>query len=119
MPPRDASESGRSDAIADREAPLRPSMLRGRSHRTAIVLALAIAVAAFAPATPAFAFGQLPLISEDPSSPCQSTLDSAIAYSMDFVGSSRDSFGQQQSRGHLDMAAPLVQINYGITDRLQ
>ncbi len=83
------------------------------------MLALAIAVAAFAPATPAFAFGQLPLISEDPSSPCQSTLDSAIAYSMDFVGSSRDSFGQQQSRGHLDMAAPLVQINYGITDRLQ
>ncbi len=78
-----------------------------------------VLAATLARSMPAFAFGQLPLVSEDPSSPCRSTLDTAIAYSMDLVGPGHDSFGQQRFRSHLDMAAPLVQINYGITDRLQ
>ena len=80
--------------------------------------ALAILVTLLRPLD-AVAFGQLPLISEDPSSPCEATLDTAIAYSMDLVGQGRDSAGQQKFRSHLEMSAPLVQVNYGITDRIQ
>jgi hypothetical protein len=67
----------------------------------------------------AFAFGELPLISEDPSSPCASNLDVASAYTLDLVGPGRDELGQQARRSHLDMSVPIVQLNYGITDRIQ
>ena len=66
-----------------------------------------------------FGFGQLPLVSEDPSSPCASTLDTAVAYAVDLVGPGQDQIGQQVFRSHLDMSAPIVQLNYGITDRVQ
>lgn len=64
-------------------------------------------------------FGQLPLISEDPSGPCESTLDAAAAYSMNLVGPGHDQLGEQEFRGHLDMTVPTVQLNYGVTDRIQ
>ncbi|MGH7916307.1 MAG: transporter [Candidatus Binataceae bacterium] len=67
----------------------------------------------------AFAFGELPLVSEDPSSPCASTLDAASAYTLDLVGPGQDQIGQQVFRSHLDMSVPIVQLNYGITDRIQ
>lgn len=70
-------------------------------------------------AAPAFAFGQLPLISEDPSSPCASALETSIGYAMELVGPGHDRLGQQEFRSHLDMSAPLVQLNYGVTDRIQ
>lgn len=84
-------------------------------------LALAFAVAFFIWMRPAesFAFGQLPLTSEDPSSPCESTLDSAVAYGMDLVGAGHDQLGEQEFRSHLDMSVPIVQLNYGLTDRIQ
>ncbi|MGH8012529.1 MAG: hypothetical protein ACREQ4_08525 [Candidatus Binataceae bacterium] len=70
-------------------------------------------------AAPVFALGELPLISEDPTSPCASTLDAASAYSLDLVGPGHDQLGQQEFRSHLDMSVPIVQLNYGITDRIQ
>jgi hypothetical protein len=66
-----------------------------------------------------FAFGQLPLVSEDPSSPCKSTLDAAVAYGMDLVGPGHDQLGEQEFRSHLDLSVPIVQLNYGVTDRVQ
>jgi hypothetical protein len=68
---------------------------------------------------PSHAFGQLPLMAEDPSSPCASTLDAAAAYGLDLVGPGHDQLGEQEFRSHLDMSAPLVQLNYGLTDRFQ
>ena len=68
---------------------------------------------------PAFAFGQLPLASEEPSSPCALALETSIGYAMDLVGPGHDQLGQQEFRSHVDMSAPLVQFNYGITDRIQ
>jgi len=65
------------------------------------------------------ASGQLPLDTEDPYSPCQGTLDSAVAYGADLVGPGREELGQQKFRSHVDMVVPEVQINYGITPRLQ
>ena len=84
-------------------------------------LAFAFAVAFFIWMRPAklFAFGQLPLISEDPSSPCESTLDAAVAYGMDLVGPGHDQLGEQEFHSHLDMSVPIVQLNYGVTDRVQ
>jgi hypothetical protein len=38
---------------------------------------------------------------------------------MDLVGPGHDQIGQQLFRSHLDMSAPIVQLNYGITDRVQ
>lgn len=67
----------------------------------------------------AFAFGQLPLASEDPSSPCAATIDAAVAYGMDLVGPGHDQLGEQEFRSHLDMSVPIVQLNYGVTDRIQ
>ena len=92
--------------------------------------AVAIAAALLLWSRPAvlFAFGQLPLISEDPSSPCESTLDTAVGYSMDLVGpgqeqldqqGSRSESGEQESRSYLYMSVPIVQLNYGLTDRIQ
>lgn len=89
------------------------------AYLSAIAPALLAVVFVFSGAGAAFAFGRLPLVSEDPSSPCASTLDAAIAYSTGLVGPGEDSTGQQQFRSHLDMAVPLVHVNYGITDRLQ
>jgi hypothetical protein len=67
----------------------------------------------------AVASGQLPLLTEEPYSPCQGTLDSAIAYGADLIGPGREELGQQKFRSHLDMVVPEVQLNYGITPRLQ
>ena len=69
--------------------------------------------------TEVFAFGQLPLLSEDPSSPCESSMDSSVAYAMDLVGPGLDQLGEQEFRSHLDMSVPIVQLNYGVTDRIQ
>jgi hypothetical protein len=81
--------------------------------------ALAMVLLVVLKGAPAFALGQLPLVSEDPSSPCASTLETSIGYSMDLVGPGHDQLGQQEFRSHVDMSAPLVQFNYGITDRIQ
>jgi outer membrane putative beta-barrel porin/alpha-amylase len=83
--------------------------------------ALAIAAAFTVLLRPAalFAFGQLPLISEDPSSPCESTLDTSVAYTMDLLGPGHDALGEQEFRSHLDMSVPIVELNYGLTDRVQ
>jgi hypothetical protein len=94
-------------------------MLSGRFHRAPKVLVLLMALVPVLGATRAFPFGQLPLVSEDPSSPCASALETSIAYAMDLVGPGHDQLGQQEFRSRLDMAAPLVQFNYGITDRIQ
>jgi hypothetical protein len=67
----------------------------------------------------ALASGQLPLDTEDPYSPCQGTLDSAVAYGADLTGPGSEELGQQKFRSHVDMAAPEVQLNYGITPRVQ
>jgi len=67
----------------------------------------------------AFAFGELPLVSEDPTSPCAGVLNTDAGYSLDWVGEGQNSLGQQENRSHVDMAAPIVQINYGLTDRIQ
>jgi hypothetical protein len=67
----------------------------------------------------ALAAGQLPLATDDPYSPCQGTLDSAVAYGLDLIGPGREEPGQQRVRSHIDMLAPEVQLNYGITPRLQ
>src|SRR5271157_5141891 len=85
------------------------------------LLAVAFLAAFFTWMRPAeaLAFGQLPLLSEDPSSPCESTLDSAVAYGMDLVGPGHDQLGEQEFRSHLDMSVPIVQLNYGVTDRIQ
>src|SRR5208337_3104378 len=69
--------------------------------------------------TEVFAFGQLPLLSEDPSSPCESSMDSSVAYAMDLVGPGLDQLGEQEFRSHLDMSVPIVQLKYGVTDRIQ
>jgi hypothetical protein len=68
---------------------------------------------------PAFAFGQLPLMSEDPTSPCAGVLNTDVGYALDWVGQGQTSSGQQVDRSHIDMAAPVMQLNYGITDRIQ
>jgi hypothetical protein len=94
-------------------------MLPGGFHGGAALRALLVAALLALGAEPAFALGQLPLVSEDPSSPCASTLETAVAYSMDLVGPGHDLGGEQEFRSHLDMGAPLFQMNYGITDRIQ
>lgn len=83
-----------------------------------VLLAVLKGAPAFA-SGPALAFGQLPLVSEDPSSPCASTLETSIGYSMALGGPGHDQLGEQEFRSHVDMSAPLVQFNYGVTDRLQ
>lgn len=88
-------------------------------HQTAVALLTLAVVLLFSPVTAAFALGRLPLIAEDPSSPCASTVDAAIAYPMELVGPGGDSSTQQQFRSHVDMGIPLVHLNYGITDRIQ
>ena len=94
-------------------------MQQRRSYRNANWSALSIAVWLVLRAMPAFALGQLPLVSEDPSSPCDSSLETDVAYSMDLVGPGHESPGEQEGRSRLDMTVPLVQLNYGITDRIQ
>jgi len=91
-----------------------PGSLGVRRH-SAFILILAIVLRASA----AYAIGQVPLISEDPSSPCASSLDVPIAYESDFVGPGHDQLGQQEFRSHVDMSVPFVQLNYGLTDRIQ
>jgi hypothetical protein len=66
-----------------------------------------------------FAAGQLPLQSEDPASPCEGYLETAVAYGLDVVGPGKDQLGEQETRYHVDMAVPEVQFNYGWSDRLQ
>lgn len=88
------------------------------ASRNLLQVASAVLVLWLRPA-PVFAFGQLPLVSEDPSSPCESTLDTAVAYGMDLVGPGRDQLGEQEPRSHLDMSVPIVQLNYGLTGRVQ
>jgi len=87
--------------------------------KSPLVLAFAVALFLWIRPTRGFAFGHLPLTSEDPSSPCESTLDSAVAYGMDLVGPGHDQLGEQEFRSHLDMSVPIVQLNYGVTDRIQ
>ncbi len=94
-------------------------MPRGRLKISAIDLVAACALMLFVQVTKAAATGQLPLISEDPSSPCAQTLNTDVAYSLDLVGPGRDQLGRQQFRSHVDMSAPIVQLNYGITGRVQ
>ena len=65
------------------------------------------------------ASGQLPLLTEEPYSPCQGTLDSAIAYGADLIGPGSEELGQQRFRSHVDMVVPEVQLNYGLTPRVQ
>jgi len=91
---------------------------RLRSYLLVGLAVVSVGSLIFIGAEPAFAFGELPLISEDPTSPCESYLDSDIGYALDLVGPGKDSLGQQEFRSHLDMSAPLVQLNYGITDRI-
>ena len=67
----------------------------------------------------AAASGQLPLLTEEPYSPCQGTLDSAIAYGVDLIGPGSEELGQQRFRSHVDMVVPEVQLNYGLTPRVQ
>jgi Putative MetA-pathway of phenol degradation len=67
----------------------------------------------------ALASGQLPLTTEDPYSPCRGTLNGAIAYGVDLIGPGSEELGQQAFRSHVDMVVPEVQLNYGITPRLQ
>src|SRR5208337_2781702 len=81
--------------------------------KSPLVLAFAVALFLWIRPTRGFAFGQLPLTSEDPSSPCESTLDSAVAYGMDLVGPGHDQLGEQEFRSHLDISVPIVQLNYG------
>jgi Putative MetA-pathway of phenol degradation len=99
-------------------------MSRGQSGRGAIsgtgvcALALLSFLLGAAPSS-AFASGQLPLDTEDPYSPCQGTLDSAVAYGADLTGPGREQLGEQKFRSHVDMVVPEVQLNYGLTPRLQ
>lgn len=85
------------------------------SSGSSLVLVIAIVFKASA----ACALGQVPLISEDPSSPCASALDAAIAYESDLVRPGHDQSGQQEFRSHLDMLVPFLQLNYGLTDRIE
>lgn len=38
---------------------------------------------------------------------------------MDLVGPGRDELGEREFRSHLDMSVPIVQLDYGVTDRVQ
>jgi hypothetical protein len=98
---------------------LRDTRLVNWSRKFLRALAVAAAFTVLLRPAALFAFGQLPLISEDPSSPCESTLDTSVAYTMDLVGPGRDELGQREFRSHLDMSVPIVELNYGLTDRVQ
>jgi len=78
-----------------------------------------LAILLFLHPSRAAASGQLPLQTEEPYSPCQETLDTAIAYGADLIGPGSEELGQQRFRSHVDMVVPEVQLNYGITPRLQ
>ncbi|MGH8013872.1 MAG: hypothetical protein ACREQ4_15400 [Candidatus Binataceae bacterium] len=89
-----------------------------RSHGAAarLVIGTIIILATFTSHLPlASAAGQLPLETDDPYSPCYGVLDAAVAYDAD-LDAGRGRSGWQRS---LYMSAPLVELDYGITDRIE
>ncbi|MGH7988013.1 MAG: hypothetical protein ACREQX_17250 [Candidatus Binataceae bacterium] len=63
----------------------------------------------------ASAAGQLPLETDDPYSPCYGVLDASVAYDAD-LDAGKERRGWRRS---FYMSAPLVELDYGITDRIE
>ena len=67
----------------------------------------------------AFALGQLPLLTDETDTPRPQALKVDVAYAFDVT---RSAAGGVARRGRLtrrDMSVPVMQLNYGMTDRLQ